>query len=127
MGTAIRHGFVLFLGILGSGLSIGATRTQAFDWADQTLYAAVGAQSLLGQVLRDALPPGSAAREVATQWLRTAAGQLATYGAKGDAAFRGMVPGLVAEQLVTLHVAGRATIQGQSPPIPTAQFRDMAI
>ena len=63
--------------------------------ADQTLYAAVGAQSLLGQVLRDSLPPGSSSREAATQWLRTAAGQLATYGSKGDASFRNMAQGLV--------------------------------
>ena len=62
--------------------------------ADQTLYAAVGAQALLGQVLRDAFPHGSIAREVATQWLRTAGGQLATY-AKGDASFRKMAQDLV--------------------------------
>jgi len=51
---------------------------------DRTFYAATAGLSLTGGLLRSRAETGSLVHEVATQWLRTALGQLATHSPKQD-------------------------------------------
>jgi len=53
-----------------------------------TLYAATGSLGLTGALVRSGAEQHSTTYQVGTQWLRTAMGQLATSGPKGDAAKR---------------------------------------
>ncbi len=59
-----------------------ALRSGHHGQSDRAFCATVGALVCTAGALRDASPVGSVAHEVATQWLRTALGQWATYGDK---------------------------------------------
>ncbi len=62
---------------------------------DRAFYAATGALSATGGLLRKSADDGTVEYEVGTQWLRTGLGQFETYGAKGDAAQREAAAALI--------------------------------
>lgn len=64
---------------------------------DRRFYAATASLSRTGGLLRNCVETGTLLHEVATQWLRTGLGQLATRGSKGDKALQEAAKALISD------------------------------